>query len=235
MVAATYTTFHSLSLLLVLLGNWLNPAIAPLDYERLANTDSRAGLSGLDRDTQYQAFLSSLPAGRSDQLVGAYAPGVFALPIIQQPAGSPAYVANLADVATQFSMAADYGVIGLLAHNTLAGERFFDLELDDQVVLVHGDGQNQAYLVTEIRRLQALQPYSHYSEFIDLDAPGGRLTAADLFSQIYNMPGRLVLQTCIAANGVDSWGRLFVIAEPVEIIALSSFAEPADYYWVQHN
>lgn len=235
MVAASYTTFQSLSLLLVFFGNMLNPAGHPLVDERFANPSARAGLSGVERDAQYQAFLSSLPGGRPDQLVGAYAPGAFALPVIQQPAGNPAFVADLADVATQFSMATDYGVIGLLAHNTLAGARFFNLELEDQVVLVQGDGFVQAYVVTEIRRLQALQPYSPYSEFIDIDAPGGRLTAADLFFQIYNTPGRLVLQTCIAANGVDSWGRLFVIAEPVELIELSSFTEPVDNYRVQHN
>jgi hypothetical protein len=36
-----------------------------------------------------------------------------------------------------------------------------------------------------------------------------------VFTKIYAVKDRLVLQTCIAKDGIDSWGRLFVIAEPV--------------------
>jgi hypothetical protein len=34
---------------------------------------------------------------------------------------------------------------------------------------------------------------------------------------IYGRRGDLVLQTCIEAQGIDTWGRLFVIAEPVAL------------------
>jgi phage tail protein X len=41
------------------------------------------------------------------------------------------------------------------------------------------------------------------------------LTATDLFNHVYATGDRLVLQTCIANHGQASWGRLFIIAQPV--------------------
>jgi hypothetical protein len=135
---------------------------------------------------------------------------------VEQPAGNPAYVSSAEGVLTRFGLAAGFGSTGLLAHNTAAGATFSQFYLNQRIFLVNGVGEVTAYTITAIRRFQALQPASPYSEFIDLDAPGARLSATDLFYQVYANEGRLVLQTCIEANNDPTWGRLFLIAEPVE-------------------
>jgi hypothetical protein len=40
------------------------------------------------------------------------------------------------------------------------------------------------------------------------------LSASDLFTQTYGVRNSLVLQTCITLNGLDTWGRLFILATP---------------------
>jgi hypothetical protein len=113
-------------------------------------------------------------------------------------------------------MAAQYGSIGLVAHNNLAGSHFFDLSEGDQLTLIYGDGRQVLYQVIKIYQLQALSPTSPYSKFIDPAHPQDTMTTEDVFNFIYGVKDRLVLQTCIAKGKVDSWGRLFVIAEPVK-------------------
>mgnify|MGYP005847246307 CR=1 FL=1 len=62
----------------------------------------------------------------------------------------------------------------------------------------------------------ALSPNSPYSNFVNLDDPERKIISVnDLFFSIYAQPGRLILQTCIEADGQPSWGRLFIIAAPV--------------------
>lgn len=123
------------------------------------------------------------------------------LMVIQQP--TPEYVSRLDGTVTQFQQA-NYA---FLAHNYASGRHFFDLKIGDEVKA----GDN-VFHVTEIVQYQALEPDDVKSDFVDL-ATGDKLTAAQLFGKIYTDPDRLVLQTCIERYGVDSWGRLFVIAE----------------------
>lgn len=177
-----------------------------------------AGEISVRGDRSLQAFMESLPVGNADQVVGVFVPGDLALRVVQQPAGNAAYVSNEAEVVTQFRMAQDYGVTGLLAHNTLSGELFFEVGEGELVVVVYGDLHTETYRVTSVRRFQALNPTSPYSNFVDLDQPGSKLSAADLFYQVYGQSGTVVMQTCITENGNDSWGRLFVIAEQVTIV-----------------
>ncbi len=159
------------------------------------------------------AFIRQVANGQPQQVTGLYVEDVLALPVIQQPSGQPAYVSTAPETVTQFGAASDFGSLGLLAHNTLAGAHFFDIRVGDLIVVIYGDGHTRSYQVTALRRFQAVNPNSPYSNFIDLDR-GGALTYSDLFYQTYGVAGQLVLQTCIAAEGNDSWGRLFVLAWP---------------------
>lgn len=164
-------------------------------------------------------FSRDLVNGNSNQIVGVYAAESFAYPIIQQPASNPGFVSTEEGKVTQFSQAARYGSIGLIAHNTLAGADFSLTEVGDIITLVYGDGTKQQYSVTMIKHFQALSPTSPYSKFVDLDdATPNVQDVVTVFNTIYSAKDRLVLQTCIAQDGVDSWGRLFVIAEPLENI-----------------
>jgi hypothetical protein len=101
----------------------------------------------------------------------------------------------------------------LLAHNTLAGRDFSRLSIGQQVRLVYGDGRVEDFLVANILRFQASNPESVSSSFLNLDR-NETLSAGEMFTRTYTGERHLVFQTCIAANGNASWGRLFIIAVP---------------------
>jgi hypothetical protein len=163
-------------------------------------------------------FRSSLIYGSNRGIVGIYAPGAFALPVVQQPSSNPGFVSTEPEAVTQFGLATDYGTIGFLAHNTLSGALFFDLEVGQTIVLVYGDGSFQTFIISKQLSYQALTPNSPYSRFKDLDNSEIELSSTDLFNQVYADNGKMVFQTCIASNGVDTWGRYFVVAVPVDRI-----------------
>lgn len=145
-----------------------------------------------------------------------YVPGVLALPVRQQPARKPTYVTSARNSVTQFGSAARYRTIGLLAHNYLSGSLFFRLSFGQQVSIIYGDATIRRYVVSSTRRFQALSPNDPYSTFVDLDNRGALLSSTRVFQEIYKRGERVVFQTCIEAEGNPSWGRLFVIATPVQ-------------------
>lgn len=170
---------------------------------------------GAERLASLQDFRTRVRNGKANTAVGIYVPQQFAYSITQQPANDPGYVSTRAEQVTQFGLARRYGVTGLLAHNSLAGAAFGGLTVGQEVDLVQGDGRVLRYRVKEVRRFRALSPTDPYSKFEDLDRSGSLLSSMDLFLQVYTGKSKLVFQTCIAANGDPTWGRLFVIATPI--------------------
>ncbi len=161
----------------------------------------------------FAEFSRSVQNGQKDTLRGVYVEDTLALPVVQQPSGKAGYVSNNDGKATQFGMASQYGNVGLLAHNHLAGKFFSQLAIGQQVRLVYGDGRVEYFTITEILKYQALQPNSPYSAFKDLDKDE-TLSAGQMFKRAYVGDRRVTFQTCIEADGQLSWGRLFVIAMP---------------------
>lgn len=167
-------------------------------------------------------FIAELQNGDSRQVVGIYAYPVFALRVVQQVPGNPAYVSAGIGQATQFGLAARYGTTGLLAHYEYSGAYFFQLQVGQVIDLILGDGTLRSYTVDSIRRVRALNPTDPYSNFIDLNPDlshppeASPFSSTDLFYQVYAGGDRVVFQTCIPAYGNTSWGRLFVIATPTE-------------------
>jgi hypothetical protein len=207
-----------LALWLAFLSPILHPAFAS-DIPSGEDVSSSAPLPAL-RD-----FVITVKSSEPRSLVGVYVPGLLALAIVQQPGDAPGYVSTQPGVATQFRMAKDYGTDALLAHNYLSGHLFFELEAGQRVVLIYGDGRVRFYEIKERISYQAITPNSPYSNFIDLDNPGTILSAADVFLKNFGIGSQLVFQTCIESAGVESWGRLFVKAEPIRRrIALGMWA-----------
>jgi len=174
---------------------------------------AQAGGIGDSSLPDFSNFVENMQDGKDGVLKGVYVSDVMAFPIVQQPVGNPGFVSQDADAVTQFSMAAEVGNIGLLAHNHLAGQTFTNLSVGDEVRLVYGDGKVESYIVTEMLQYQALQPYNPYSEFRDLET-SQTITAETLFRKVYRGDKHVTFQVCIANDGVDAWGRLFVIAQP---------------------
>jgi hypothetical protein len=146
--------------------------------------------------------------GQEEALVGVYAPGAFAHPVVAQPPGSNLFVSRDPEVLTRFQLPPRTETIGLLAHNYLAGADFYRLGPGDALFLVYGDGRTTAYQVSEIADYRTLTPY----RYRDL-ATEHSYSDVSLFEEIYVAGGdRLVLQTCIERDGNLSWGLRFVIA-----------------------
>lgn len=158
-------------------------------------------------------FSRSVQNGDPTVLRGVYVPDVLALPVAQQPVDRPYYVSSRDGEATQFGMASQYGNIGLLAHNTLSGKFFSQLSVGQQVRLVYGDGRVYDFIIANILRFSASEPESISSSFRNLDR-NETLSAGEMFTRAYTGERHLVFQTCIAANGNSSWGRLFIVAMP---------------------
>lgn len=164
---------------------------------------------------QLDDFVDSVVNGQRNIVVGIYVPGKIALPVEQQPKGNAGYVTRDPNLATQFAMPNRYGTLGILAHNDLAGAEFPNIQINNYVVIVYGDGRLVYYTISEVQQYQALTPTSSTSDFINLDGSREHLSAAELFTRIYTTRGRLVLQTCITGNGDPSWGRMFLIGRHV--------------------
>jgi hypothetical protein len=155
------------------------------------------------------------PERMGSPLHGVHVENVLDLPIVQQPADQPYYVSDRNGEVTEFSMVENYGSIGLLAHNTLSGKQFSQLAVGQEIHLTYQNGRVDDFVVTQVLHYQALQPESISSSFRNLHEDE-TLTATELFNRAYVGGNRLVFQTCIAAEGDVSWGRLFVIAMPKE-------------------
>jgi hypothetical protein len=164
--------------------------------------------------TSLNNFVLSVSNGDRDAVVGVYVPGVLALPVGQQPAGDAGFVTRDRDTTTQFDLANRYGTVGILAHNYLAGDQFMGIKKEQYAIIIYGDGRLEYFLIDDIQQYQALSPNSTYSDFINMDDTSERLSASQLFSRVYGAGNRLVFQTCIAANGDASWGRIFIIGKP---------------------
>lgn len=160
-------------------------------------------------------FSQSVQNGQSNVLRGVYVNAVLALPVIQQPSGNAGFVSSSDGKTTQFRMASQFGNIGLLAHNHLAGKSFSHLKIGDEVLMIYGDGRVEHFVVKEVLEYQALQPNSPYSSFRNLDKDE-TINAEQMFKRVYFGDYHVTFQTCIDAEGNPSWGRLFVIAVPME-------------------
>lgn len=192
----------------------------PAQYNLIPLTGSQGNSSTQVENLPYlpslREFVPTIKNGQAGQIVGVFITDTLALRVVQQPSSNPGYVSSEPGVVTEFAMAAQFGTTGLLAHNTAAGASFDQIIAGQKIVLVYGNGDLKFYRVDQIRRYQALSPTSPYSSFTDLDEPGRTLSVETLFYQVYQSDGNLVFQTCIERDGQASWGRLFVIAEPIE-------------------
>jgi hypothetical protein len=144
---------------------------------------------------------------------GVYVENVFALPVVQQPINEINYVSAGYDDVTQFQAASYHNVIGLLAHNYLAGILFYNLALDQEIRIVNGDGSFRSYRVSEIHQYQKLTPGSVHSDLIDL-VNGEKLTTDQAFDRYYAGSHHVTLQTCLERDGLLNWGLTFIVAVP---------------------
>ena len=163
---------------------------------------------------ELQAFVDGVYTGQADVLTGVFVDQEFSMPVVQQPHNQPGFISSIDSNVTDFRLARDYGSIGLISHNYLGGMLFEQFSVGQNFYLVYGDSEVVAYTVVRIDRFQALSPNSPYSDFVNLDGTGGKISAEGLFYQMYGQEGAVVFQTCIEKDGNSTWGRLFITAVP---------------------
>ncbi|MGD0750791.1 MAG: hypothetical protein ABSA23_05215 [Anaerolineales bacterium] len=139
--------------------------------------------------------------------------------VMQQPRNDPGSVLHIDGVAPQFESADRNHVIGLLAHNDLAGAFFSSLKIGQEVRIVYGDGRVGYYKINRIARFKAPQPDNKNENYVELSS-NIIYSAQDLFTIFYNGDAHVTFQTCILQDGNSGWGRLFVTAIPVFSISL---------------
>ncbi len=166
-------------------------------------------------DDSFVKLQEKVTTGEAGVITGVYVNEILSLPVIQQPNGQPAYVSPIKGVVTQFGLVESYGAIGLMAHNFLSGEQFFNLEIGQIVTVIFGNGSTLKFEINEIQQYQALTPNSVNSAFRNLDHPEIQVSAKKLFNDIYSNFGDLVFQTCIERENNLTWGRLFIVAKPL--------------------
>jgi hypothetical protein len=189
------------------------PLLAILSYLFLNPVPALAFGNGGTAFPNFAEFKETVQNQEANALRGVYVPDILALPITQQPAGNAGYVSNKAGEVTQFSMATQFGNIGLLAHNHLSGNDFSNLAIGQEVRLVYGNGTVEYFEITQVLKFEALEPNNPYSSFRDL-SNDEFLTAQQLFKKVYGGERHVTFQTCIANAESQSWGRLFVLATP---------------------
>jgi hypothetical protein len=169
---------------------------------------------GLEFPPTVQKFIDEIADGEADAVRGVYVADTIMLPVIQQPKNNAAFVSEEAEVITQFQSAAQYGVIGLLAHNFLSGELFYNLGIGQEVVIVMGDGSNRRYLVEGVYQYKKLSPNNLRSNLVDL-SDGQTLTTSQVFSRFYRGDHKVTFQTCLEREGKLNWGLTFIVALPL--------------------
>ncbi len=175
----------------------------------------RADLRAFKPLPSLEEFVRSVMNGQAGVVTGVYACNLLALKVAQQPVDDPVFVSTTLETATQFRLAANYGTIGLLAHNDRAGAQFFGLLPGQEVDIIYGDGAIRRFAVSGVQHFRTLDATNPYSNFVNLDNGGGLLSSTQVFQQIYTAGNQVVFQTCIEGNGNPSWGRLFVTAMPM--------------------
>lgn len=144
--------------------------------------------------------------------MGVYVPGVMALPVIRQPEDNSLFVSAKSSVLTQFSEAAANGILGILAHNFLAGGLFYNIDLGQDIWIIEGVNEFKHYKVSRIEQYQRIHNTNAPDEYIDLTT-NEELSTPEVFARYYAGEHRLTLQTCLEKDGDGDWGLTFIVAD----------------------
>lgn len=144
--------------------------------------------------------------------LGIYVPGVMALPVIQQPENNSLFVSTKRSVLTQFNEANANGILGLLAHNFLAGGLFYNIGLGQDIWIIEDIDTFKHYRVSSIEQYQRVKKAGAPDEYIDLNT-NEELSTREVFSRYYAGEHHLTLQTCLEREGDGDWGLTFIVAD----------------------
>jgi hypothetical protein len=160
-------------------------------------------------------FAAEVFDGSAGVVRGVHVEGVFSLPVFQQPESESAFVSDRNGEITEFQSAARNNVTGLLAHNYLSGELFYDLELGHEVYIVYGNGTIRRYVINDFQQFERLERANLRSAFVELET-NLILTSDDVFDRFYRGDHKVTFQTCLKRYGISNWGLQFAVASPID-------------------
>jgi hypothetical protein len=168
-----------------------------------------------EADPELMGFIANVFNGLENEISGIFIPEVLALPVVHQPGGNSAFVSDDYETITLFSSASLQGVIGLLAHNYLSGSLFYNIQMEDIVYVVYGDGSIKRYQIDSIEQYQRLERSNLRSSFQDLLSD--RIFSSDeIFERYYRGQDKITFQTCLERYGINNWGLTFTTASPID-------------------
>lgn len=167
-----------------------------------------------DDETSLSIFIEAVTTGNADNITGLYVPDYGGFYVIQQPSSLDGTVSPVEGVLTQFKRPASGGVVGLLAHNFASGKWFEKFEVGDVFFVISGDGGIKKYRLSEKVRYRAVNGKNTLTDFIDLSS-GDLRNVDQVYERVYSGKPHLTLQTCIQQDDDLTWGRLFLLADPV--------------------
>lgn len=193
------------------IGNSLPLAYLPSSE---GTADVQNGASESIKSVGLEEFAAAVTTGDAARITGLFVSGYGGFYVIQ-PSGNDGSVSQVDGVLTQFMRPATGRVIGLLAHNDASGIWFDRFPIGSLLYVLYGDGRKEIYRLTTKERFQALVGNSPTSDFVD-QSTGLTLSANQVYQKTYSGKPHLTLQTCIRQEDDLDWGRLFLLAEPVE-------------------
>lgn len=171
------------------------------------------------RSVEPAPIVVPVAATNSNLVQSVHVEGILDLQVVQQPKENANYVSPNKHELTQFAAVSQHGNIGLLAHNYLSGKAFSRMVVGQNVHILYETGETELFVITDILTYQALDPKNPYSSFQNLTDATEILSVGQMFDRVYKGDRHLTFQTCIANDGISSWGRLFVIARPMSTAA----------------
>ncbi len=165
------------------------------------------------RSQRFQQYVSQIKDGSAGVIKGIFVDGILELKVVQQPENDWKYVDEQLGTTTQFQSATVNGVIGLLAHNFLSGQLFYQLTPGQEIGVVYGDGKVKVYRVVNSTSYKKIDTSSLTSDLVE-QSSGHLFSTQDVFNKYYTGNDHLTLQTCLERDGNWSWGLYFVFAVP---------------------
>lgn len=187
-------------------------AIDPIEYQVFMPLMFNNALNQPSEEEQIEHLLENQLNGNAEQVVGTIVEGMFVSPVMQQPEFDPKWISNIENTLTSLQNARLSGDIGLAAYNHQAGAKFFDLALDQTILIVMGDGAFLLYQIDSILQFQAIEPENPESAYIH-PTTSEILSPTQLEQYLYDGSNQLVFQTDISKDGITQWGILVVIAD----------------------
>jgi hypothetical protein len=167
-----------------------------------------------EQEVKLREFVKAVTTGEGEKITGLFVPEYGGFYVIQQPDNLDGTVSPVEGVLTQFNRPSKGGVIGLLAHNFAAGKWFNKFEVGDLLYTVLGNGETTAYRLTEKVEYRAIDGKNVQTDFVDLTS-GSTRNVDQVYQRVYTGKPHLTLQTCLQQGDDLTWGRLFLLADPI--------------------